>query len=321
MSLQVLAPGLLSSVQDLGRTGFRRYGVGTAGALDAYSAQVANLLVGNAPDAPLLEITLSGPRLRADRPLRIALAGAQVDVRYDDIELPGWRPLDLPAGGELRLGACRRGCRAYLAIAGGIGVPRLLGSASTDLRGGFGGMRGRMLAAGDLLPLAREAGPAVDAPRIAPWWIDPRPDLDFSRDALAHVLPGHDATAPVDALFATSWKVSTASNRQGLRLEGPALRLAEPREPVSEPVAAGTIQLPPDGQPIILLGEAQTVGGYPRIGHVASADLPRLAQLRPGEILHLRPTDADAAWRAACDQRARLARIGLAIRQRLAATI
>lgn len=316
MSLQVLSPGLLTSVQDLGRPGFRRYGVGTSGALDAHSARIANRLVGNDDGAALLEITLAGPRLRFGRSARIALCGADIDARCGDIALPGWRPLDLPAGSELRLGACRRGCRAYLAVRGGIGVPRVLGSASTDLRGGFGGMRGRMLAAGDLLPLARDSGPDVDAPRIPAWWIDPAPELDFHRPALARVLPGRDATVPGDALFATGWRVSATSNRQGLRLEGPALTLADARERVSEPVAAGTIQLPPDGRPIILLGEAQTVGGYPRIGHVATADLSRLAQLRPGETLHLRATDAGDAWRAACGQRQRLARIDLALARR-----
>lgn len=317
MSLHVIQPGLLTSVQDQGRPGHRRYGIGTAGAVDAYSFAIANLLVGNPPGTAVLEITLIGPRLRFDRAARIALCGAEIDARLDGLPLPGWRPIDLPAAAELALGACRRGARAYLAIAGGLVVPKLMGSASTDLRGGFGGMRGRALARGDVLPLGRSPLSPPDTLRIASWWIDPTPDLDFAQPAFVHVLPGHDAVVPADALFSREWRVAAASNRQGLRLQGDALSLADPRERISEPVVAGTVQLPPDGRPILLLADAQTHGGYARVGHVIAADLPRLAQLRPGDPLHFVPTARDQARRLACAQRQRLARITLAIEQRL----
>lgn len=316
MSLQVLAAGLLTTVQDLGRPGYRRFGVGTAGALDAFSLEVGNRLAGNPPQAAALEITLAGPRLRFDRAMRIALTGAEIDAEAGGRALPGWRPVELPAGCEVRLGACRRGARAYLCVAGGLPVPALLGSASTDLRGGFGGMRGRMLAAGDLLPLARAPAIAAQSIAIAGWWISPAPDLDFERPALANVLPGRDACDPREALFASAWTVSAASNRQALRLQGPPLRPADARERISEPVLPGAIQLPPDGQPIVLLADAQTVGGYPCIGHVALADLPRMGQLRPGEPLHFTACDPAQARRLRCAQRARLARIALAIQQR-----
>jgi biotin-dependent carboxylase-like uncharacterized protein len=314
MSVHVLAPGLLSSLQDAGRTGFRHLGVGSSGALDAYSHAVANLLVGNRRHAPVLEITLAGPRLRFERASRIALCGADVDARSGVHSLPGWRPIDLPAGSDIHLGACRRGARAYLAFAGGFVVPTLLGSASADLRGGFGG---HALVAGDELTVA-DRHLDVDAIHIAPWWIDPSPDLDFAAPAMIRVLPGHDAGLAGEALFACTWRIAAASNRQGVRLDGHALKAVEgQRERISEPVAPGTVQLPPDGRPIVLLADAQTHGGYPRIGHAIVADRPRLAQLRPGDALRFVPCTPHQARRLRCEQEHRLARIALAIQARV----
>jgi antagonist of KipI len=157
--------------------------------------------------------------------------------------------------------------------------------------------------------------PAVDVPRAAAWWIDDAPDA--LPDDMIRVLPGADATNPTHALFEASWKVANASDRQGLRLEGPALAAMEKSERISAPVAPGTIQLPPDGHPIVLLGDAQTHGGYPRIGHVARVDLPRLAQLRPGDTVRFTlttPTQAQVAWRT---RRHALARLALMIERQL----
>jgi biotin-dependent carboxylase-like uncharacterized protein len=316
MSLQVLSPGLLTTLQDGGRPGFRHLGVGSAGAADPYSLRVANRLVGNPPGAAALEITLAGPRLRFGRSVLIALCGGAIDAACDGSALPGWRPIHLPVGAELQLGAVRRGCRSYLAIAGGLAVAPLLGSRSTDLRGRFGGWQGRALQAGDVLPLgaAPVADPSdVDAVAIAPWAIDPRPELDFDLPCLLHLLPGIDRCRPTAALTERAWRVTAASDRQGLRLQGDALQPEDPRERVSSPVLPGTVQLPPDGQPIVLLADAQTVGGYPRIAQLALADLPRAAQLRPGDELHFRTIDADAAWRRLREQRQREARMQIAI--------
>ena len=316
MTLTVLAGGLQTSVQDLGRFGYRHLGVGVSGALDGYSLRVANALVGNPPSSSALEITLAGPRLRFDRAARIAITGAEIDAHVEGVAIPGWRTIDLPRGCELFLGACRRGARAYLAVAGGIEVPMIMGSASTDVRGGFGGHAGRSLANGDRLRLGSSPVTRVATPEIASWWLDPETDLDFGRAASIRILPGRDflrADTPIDAGF---FQISPQSNRQGLRLHGPALSLVDTRERLSEPVAPGTIQLPPDGQPIVLLAEAQTIGGYPRIGHVIAADLPRLAQLRPGDTLRFELVDATEARALTCAQRQRLARIGLAIEQR-----
>jgi biotin-dependent carboxylase-like uncharacterized protein len=327
MSLEILTPGLLTSVQDAGRSGWRASGVGVGGAADGWSLRIANLLVGNQLDAAVLEITLNGPTLRLHRAATIALCGAQIDALVDGLALPGWRPIALPAGSILTLGACRRGARACLAIDGGIDVALVLGSRSTDLRAGFGGHEGRALRAADVLPLAgasprlrdvseRAASQPNDAPRIASWWIDADTDLDFSDSIAVRVLPGNAILDVPDALYAQEFVVDAASNRQGLRLRGTALQIADTRERISEPVVPGTVQLPPDGQPIVLLADAQTVGGYPRIGHVIAADLPRLAQRRAGQHLRFLPIDAHEAHRINVEQRVRLGRIALAIADR-----
>jgi antagonist of KipI len=318
MSAEFLAPGLLTSVQDGGRHGSRALGVRLGGAADTYSLRIANLLVGNDPGAAALEITLNGPTLRLQRAATIALCGATIDAHADGIALPGWRPIALPAGCTLTFGTCRRGARAYLAFDGGIDVPVVLGSRSTDLRGGFGGHEGRCLRAGDLLALGASTVPvtATAAPRIASWWIDAGSDLDFADSIAVRVLPGSDAMQPVDALHMQDYAIDAASDRQGLRLRGTALQLADAHERISEPVVPGTVQLPPDGQPIVLLADAQTVGGYPRIGHVIAADLPRLAQRRAGQHLRFIPIDQAEAQRANAAQQTRLARIAVAILDR-----
>lgn len=310
--VQVLVPGLLTTVQDLGRDGWRHLGVARAGALDPDAARLGNRLVGNDADAAVLELTLHGPTLRFDAPIRIALTGRSVAARFDGAALPMGRPLDLPAG-TLTLGAVRDGARAWLAIGGGFAMPRVLGSCSTDLRGGFGGHEGRALRAGDTLALGAAASPAIDAPRVPGWWADP--DFDQHRDAPVRYLPSADPAAA--ALARQSWQVSAASNRQGLRLRGAALT-GERAGGLSEPVAPGTLQLPPDGQPIVLLADAQTVGGYPRLGHVIAADLPRLAQLPPHATLRFQACTTAQAQAAAAEARVRRQRLYLALERPLA---
>lgn len=311
MTLTVLKPGLLTTVQDRGRHGHRALGVGCSGAADAFSARAANLLAGNDPDAALLEITLAGPTLRFGRAARVALCGAECELSLDAEARRPWGAFDVRADGVVAIGACRRGARAYLAIAGGIAVEAVLGSRSTDLRAGFGGWQGRSLRTGDVLPLGPAPGCRSGARRA---WIDPTPTLDLARDAVVHVLPGRDALAQPELLWSSTWRVAPASDRQGLRLDGPALALESPREMISEPLVPGTIQLPPQGGPIVLLADAQTVGGYPVIGIVASADLPRLAQCRPGDVVHLRATGLDGARAQARALDAHLARIAIALR-------
>lgn len=320
MRVEVLAGGLLTTIQDLGREGCARWGVGRGGAADRHSAAIANLLVGNRPGAALLEITLSGPELVFRQPARIALCGADTEAHVDSRVIPGWRPVELPAGSRLRIGRCLRGSRAYLAVGGGFRVAGVLGSSATDLRGGFGGFLGRPIEAGDTLELHEPpiATPSNTHLSIASWWIDARPDIDFSASTVAGVLPGADTCTPGDVLTRQAWTVDADSNRQALRLRGPRISLEAGSERPSEPVLPGTIQCPPDGQPVVLLADAQTVGGYPRIGHVAAADLPRLAQLRPGQSLCFHAIDAAQAVAALDAQRARLARMRLAIESRIA---
>lgn len=318
MSIRVLTPGALTMVQDGGRDGSRALGVGRAGALDPFAHAVANLLVGNVVDAAALEITLAGPRLEFRSGARIAICGAQVDARIGDVAIPGWRPVAVPAGASLSVGACRDGARAYVAVAGGLVADIVLDSASTDLRGGFGGIAGRALQAGDRLAIGAGAGagaPVGDL-HIARWWVDPSSEYDAVAVTTVRVVAGRDALAPADGLSRREWRVAAASDRQGLRLHGEALQVADPGERISEPVAPGTVQLPPDGMPIVLLADAQTHGGYPRIGHAIRADWPRLAQLRPGDRLRFAPCTHAHAAQARREQAQRLARIALAIEAR-----
>lgn len=288
-SITVVAPGLMTTVQDMGRPGYRACGVTPGGAADPVAAALANHLVGNPPQAALLELTLSGPTLLFDQSARVALTGGTFPG------LAGWRPLQLAAGSTVTLGHASRGCRGYLAIAGGLDIPVVLGSRSTHLAASFGGLAGRPLIAGDQLCIGQSHLPAPEAN----WGL--RHDLVPVPDGAARLrllVPEGEPTT-VDGLLGTPFRVSSRSNRMGLRLEGSPLTSAQPSDGISRGVVAGTVQLPPDGQPILLLTDCQTIGGYPVIGHVASADLRLAAQLRPGDTLTFEPTtrqDAIASW-------------------------
>lgn len=314
---RVESPGAQTTVQDLGRDGWRHLGVARAGALDPAQAALANRLVGNPDDAAVLEIALNGPTLSLPAPARIALCGAEAGMRFEDRSgrthaIPGGRPVDLPAG-RLRIGTLRNGLRAWLAVTGGIATTPVLGSRSTDLRGGFGSLDGRALRAGDDLPIGAheasdEAARDVIAPVFAAHWF--ALDMQYALTAPIRYVP---STLDIAAALAEqAWTVDPRSDRQGLRCAGDALSSALP-EQVSAPVAPGTIQLPPDGRPIVLLADAQTVGGYPRLGHVIAADLPRLAQRRPGDALRFLAIDAAAARAAMARRRGELARLHWAI--------
>jgi biotin-dependent carboxylase-like uncharacterized protein len=307
----VIAPGLLTTVQDQGRSGFRDIGVARAGALDGPAAWLANQLLGNDTDAAVLELTLRGPTLRLPAPTTIALTGAAVQARFDGVPLPMQRPVRLPAG-ILELAGITQGVRSYLAVHGGFALPPVMGSRSTDLRGGFGGLEGRALQRGDTLPVHATSAAHLPQPQWPGWWVGPEAIIGTSNAPIRYVASRHMAAAQ---LARQSWQASPRSDRQGLRLQGQAL-VAEAKSHLSEPVAPGTIQLPPDGQPIVLLADAQTVGGYARLGHVIAADLPRLAQLAPAQDLEFESVSPAQAHAAACAQRARMNRIALALRAR-----
>lgn len=281
--IEVVKAGMLTTVQDLGRGGYRAQGVGTGGAADAMALRLANLVVGNAETAAGLEFTLTGPELRFRRDALVALGGA-------DFGAERWRPRRIRAGETLALGAARRGARGYLAVAGGIAVPAVLGSRSVHLRAGFGGGAGRALQAGDVLPVA----PAER--RFAEHWhIDERIAPAYTAHPTVRVVAGAQAAEFPAEWAAREFAVSARSDRMGVRLSGPPLERRGAEDLVSAPVVPGTIQVPPDGQPIVLLADAQTVGGYPQLGHVITVDLPLVAQLRPGDTVRFAPVSIEEA--------------------------
>jgi len=329
VTVAVLDPGLLSTVQDLGRFGHRRHGVVVGGAMDRRSHAVANILAGNDPGAATIEMTLMGAALHFEAETLIALAGGGMRGTVGGEAVPLRRPVLLPKGAELRFTPTNIGCRTYLAIAGGVDVPPVLGSRSTYLRAGLGGFEGRALKAGDRLAagaptavgdrlarlLAAERG---DRPFATTGW-SAAADLDPSlrRSPHVRVLPGLQATDfdrdSLVAFHGERFTVSPRSDRMGYRLDGPVLSLSYPRDLLSEAVTTGTVQVPPEGKPIVLMADAQSTGGYPRIAQVIEADLPVLGQLRPGDVLRFVPVGL-----AEAEERRRRARLDL---RRLAAGV
>jgi antagonist of KipI len=302
---RVLAPGPLTTVQDRGRLAFQHMGVPISGALDGFALRVANRLVGNLADGAVLESTLVGPRLEVLCPADIAVTGAATNLTLNDRPVPGWTALRVAPGDIVDLGAADNGCRAYLAVGGGIDVPPRMGSRATYLGGRFGGLEGRALQAGDILK--HVPADLLARPRHLPWFplygttaclrAVPGPQNDFFQSAL-------------EVFFEASFTVTAQANRMGYRLEG-AVLAREPQAPasiVSEPIVAGNVQVPADGQPIILLTE-QTIGGYAKIATVITPDLFKVAQAKPGDTIRFLPVTLEAAHAALREWTAYLERI------------
>lgn len=290
--LEVVMAGIQTTVQDLGRTGVAHLGLPRSGALDRQALLLANRLLGNPDNTPVLEFALGQSSLRFHRDAWIALTGADFDARIDAKPVwCGWRSL-IKAGQTLSLRGPKAGMRAYLAVDGGVQVPPFMGSASTDLSSGVGGLEGRSLKSGDRLELGTEKPLKHPVGAMQPSW-----------DNLLRVLTGpqYPLLSDTSTLTKAMWRVQPSSNRMGARLEGPALHLSKPLEMASQVVFPGVIQLPPSGQPIVLLNDAQTTGGYPIIATVIEADLWKLAQARPGQPLQFVLVDRAEA-RAACER-------------------
>jgi len=283
-AVEVLDPGLFTTVQDAGRSGYRRLGIAGAGALDATALELANRSVGNAAAAAGLELTLAGPTLRFLRPVRFALAGADLGAVLQRADLGDWPvPSGVPVlarpGNRLVFRQRLAGCRAYLAFAGGIDVPRVLGSRSTDRLAGFGGLGGRPLAAGDRLGVGAAVGPPRDPHSTPP----PRADEETVRVRVVLGPQLEDfAESTLRRFCDTAWSVGSLSDRVGCRLQGEPLAHTGTGEIASEGMVPGSVQVPPDGLPIVMLADAPTTGGYPKVATVLHEDLPLLAQLVPG---------------------------------------
>ena len=285
MNATVIRAGFLTTVQDLARNGFREFGVSPGGASDRHALRVANLLVGNEDTAAGLEITFGGLRLRFDDQRVVAWCGGEFDVRFGSTSLPAGHAALIKAGEELKIGQPQTGCRCWLAISGGIDVPVVLGSRSTDLRAQFGGFEGRVLRDGDQLELGEFR--RSQTARISSWtgphdWVSPArgdPIVRFTRGSNWNQFNNVTIQHFTNEAFA----VSPDSDRMGVRFDRPELKRNDDVDLISEAVAPGTIQVPPSGKPILLLGDCQTIGGYPKIAHVITVDLGIASQLRAGD--------------------------------------
>jgi antagonist of KipI len=284
MNVRVIKPGLLTTIQDRGRWGLQSHGVPVAGPMDPVSHRLANALVGNDADAATLEITLIGPELEFEGERVVAVAGAEFEMALDSRPVPMHAPFIVSAESRLRFGARRLGARAYLAIAGGLAVPPTFGSRSTHLISAMGGVDGRALRAGDRLPLgdtsrASRSAAALSQPLV------PLPD----HHARLRVLPGpqaeYFAAEALDLLQSQPYVVGQNSDRMGFRLEGPRLTHARGADIISDATPLGVLQVPASGQPILLMADRQTSGGYPKIATLISADVSVAGQLGPGDTI------------------------------------
>ena len=321
MTAIVQRAGFLTSVQDLGRTGFRQFGVSTSGALDPFALRVANLLVGNDEGAAGLEITLGGLHLRFEDERIVAWCGGEFDVQIGSRALPAGHVAHLQAGDELKFGRPQTGCRCWLAISGGIDVPVVLGSSSTDLRANFGGTEGHALRDGDVIPLSKWPGSPTPATAISSWspphdWVSPA-----RRGPILRFIRGIDwerfNASTLQRFTNHEFSVSPDSDRMGVRLDGPELKREDEIDLISEAVAPGTIQVPPSGKPILLLGDCQTIGGYPKMAHVITVDLGIAAQLRAGDRVRFSEVTLQDAHRLLMERERDLERfcIGLSLQR------
>lgn len=290
----MVQPGLLSLLQDRGRFAQAAIGLTTGGPMDPLAAALANRLLQNDANATLIEVSFGGLSLRAASNIQLAVTGATLPLSIDRTEQPMWSVIDLPAGAELSMGFSEVGCRSYLAVRGGFDIPTSFGSTATVVREGIGGLNGQRLAEGDTLPV-HDSEPC---PRL---WLPPQRRPRYHRRATVRVIPGyqqaHFSRVEQQRFFGSEYTVSERCDRMGYRLEGPAIN-CDIEGILSEGIAPGAIQIPADGQPIVLLNDRQTIGGYPKIGCAFSLDCAALAQLRPGDKITFTPISEQTAHNA-----------------------
>lgn len=311
MSIKVIRPGFLTTIQDLGRYGFQKYGVIISGAMDTISLRIANLLVGNKEDEAGLEVTLLGPTLIMEEDVLLAITGGNNTPTINGISIPLWRPVFVRKGSKLQFGSYQSGCRTYIAFAGGITINKVMESKSTYLRGKLGGFKGRALMTDDIVPIDHEGKNRIPIYLLlknknpsqpfsyTEWYVNPQVFFPLNSDGAIRILKGkqfHSFSLSSQLhFFEGTYKVTTESDRMGYRLSGPPLRLNNTEEFLSEAVTHGTIQVPIDGQPIVLLADRQTTGGYPIIAHIATIDLPKVGQIKPGESIRFQEISLEEA--------------------------
>jgi antagonist of KipI len=304
MSLKILSPGLLTTIQDTGRIGYRKDGLILSGAMDSRALRIANLLVGNPENTAALEITYSGPKILFEADCLVALTGAMLSPFVNGEPVKMWRPVFIRRGSVLEYGKPVLGSRTYLAVSGSFAIPKILGSYATYLRAGIGGLHGKALQAGDLIPgnhpppavatlvkaLAQKAG--ANGFGETTWSLSPYfyPALNPNPVIRAIIGPEYEWFEPdaQQAFWKESFRVTAQSDRMGYRLQGPDLFRLNNKELLSTAVTFGTVQVPAPGNPIVLMADHQTTGGYPRLAQVITADSSELAQVLPGAAIRFK---------------------------------
>ncbi|MDY3919648.1 MAG: biotin-dependent carboxyltransferase family protein [Candidatus Limivivens sp.] len=291
MSMKVIFPGALSSIQDRGRIGYQKYGITSSGAMDSWSMAAANALVGNDPGEAVLEMTVVGPILTFTRKAVAAIAGAPMTPTLNQKPVPMHTAFEVNPGDLLSLGGVTAGCRTYLTVRGGFAIEPVMGSRSTNLKCALGGFQGRALKAGDEIPF-REAGALSGKfPTL--------PGIACDSDISLRVVPGPQEEFFTEngrrTFYSAAYRVSDSADRMGYKLAGAPVENTGTVDIISDGIVFGSVQIPPNGMPIVMMADHQTTGGYAKIGTVISCDLPKIAQTKPGDTIHFVPVTVEEA--------------------------
>lgn len=306
--ITVLQPGLFSTIQDDGRQNYLAYGLPRAGVMDRYASRMANLLCGNPLNAAVIEMTMMGGSFRFEQPCRIAICGGEMAPRLNTAMIEQWKAFDVKTGDVLEISYAQSGCRSYLAVSGGIDVPVVLGSRSTYTRANVGGIKGRPLHADDQIALGEMPPVQVQPINLDSTFIPPYPERISLRVLLG---PQDDLFLPegIEAFVSGEYIVTDEADRMGYRLEGPPIRHAGKADIVSDALGRGAIQVPGNGQPIVMMSDCGTTGGYAKIATVIGADLWRLAQAKPNDMIKFLLCSETEAVQALAEEREKYRRV------------
>ncbi len=308
MSVRIVKSGMLTTVQDQGRVGYQQFGVSVSGVMDSRAAALANLLVGNDPQEAVLECTLLGPQIQFQTVNYFAVTGADLSPVLDGHPVSVYCAIRAEAGQILRFGTPRRGCRAYIAFAGGMDLPAVMGSRSTYLRAELGGFQGRKLADGDVIPFRAPKRNLIGVYRTT-YPIDTIPLKEFVLRVILGPQDDYFTAHGLETFFSQTYTVTPESDRMGCRLDGPEIRHKTASDIISDGIAFGAIQVPSSGKPIIMLADRQSVGGYTKIANVITADLRLLAQLKPGDHVRFKEVSVHYGQSLYLQQKAELEKL------------